>query len=370
MAALAEELQRRAHSPSPSPSRTWPVRRATSRAPRRLARGFIQVARSPELRALCHILLACLALAAGRPEDADRSWPRPRRLDSRGDSRCGRCSPPLPFLPPRDEIARLRAMRSRVGRRRRWRRAVFLMFAMHNDLHPAIRAWLLGLLELRLGDPAGARQLGRASFRAWLGTGRGDDAELRAETAGGDRPRGGEAGRGDSRLLETAPAGLWFQLTVASPFFSLASSPFPACRVAARVGPTPRGGGMVCVDGGAVTLRADLRRGGRTAHQPFTVFMPASWYRAPAATPLGAIARSPPDRRASTRRRGPRRFSSRYCRRLVPKIGTMSSPCASTHASASCEVVQRFRVASASPGPTRSRFFWKFSPWKRGEFRR
>ena len=28
----------------------------------------------------------------------------------------------------------------------------FFIFAMHNDLHPSIRAWLLGLLDLRLVD--------------------------------------------------------------------------------------------------------------------------------------------------------------------------------------------------------------------------
>ena len=37
-------------------------------------------------------------------------------------------------------------------------------------------------------------------------------------------------------------------------------------------------------------------------------------------------------------------FSSRYLRRLVPGIGTMSSPCARTQASASCAGVQSFLV--------------------------
>ena len=63
-------------------------------------------------------------------------------------------------------------------------------------------------------------------------------------------------------------------------------------------------------------------------------------------------------------------FSSRYLRRLVPGIGTMSLPCASTHASASCDGVQPFARAIVSISRTRSRFFWKFSPWKRGELRR
>src|SRR5262249_12523473 len=64
------------------------------------------------------------------------------------------------------------------------------------------------------------------------------------------------------------------------------------------------------------------------------------------------------------------RFSRRYVRRLVPKIGTTSLPRASTQASASCAGVQPNSCASSATHPTRSRFRWKFSPWKRGECRR
>ena len=59
-------------------------------------------------------------------------------------------------------------------------------------------------------------------------------------------------------------------------------------------------------------------------------------------------------------------FSSRRARRLVPGIGTMSSPCASTHASASCAGVTALSAASSAILVTRSRLRWKFSPWKRG----
>ncbi len=54
----------------------------------------------------------------------------------------------------------------------------------------------------------------------------------------------------------------------------------------------------------------------------------------------------------------------------VPGMGTMSSPCASTHASASWAGVQPFSVAMAATASTSARFFAKFSPWKRGERRR
>jgi tetratricopeptide (TPR) repeat protein len=79
--------------------------------------------------------------------------------------------------------------------------SMFLIFAMHNDLHPAIRAYLLGLLDLRLGDLAAAA--GRL--------------ETLAE-------------------LEAGGPELWFQLTVASPFFSLASQRFLRARLLEAVG--------------------------------------------------------------------------------------------------------------------------------------
>jgi hypothetical protein len=41
-------------------------------------------------------------------------------------------------------------------------------------------------------------------------------------------------------------------------------------------------------------------------------------------------------------------FSSKYLRRLVPGIGPMSSPCASTQASASCEGSQPLAQAISS----------------------
>jgi hypothetical protein len=66
-----------------------------------------------------------------------------------------------------------------------------------------------------------------------------------------------------------------------------------------------------------------------------TAAIALSGYRSPAAIPLGTAREicSSSDwfREISTAAT----FSSRYARRLVPGIGTMSSPCASTHASAS-----------------------------------
>ena len=118
----------------------------------------------------------------------------------------------------------------------------FLIFAMHNDLHPAIRVYLLGMVSARLGDLAGAAARSAELARGAPGDGGLADclaAELAATVA---RASGGAgealASRGAGEALASGGAGealailersrprLWFQLTVASPFFSLASRRF------------------------------------------------------------------------------------------------------------------------------------------------
>jgi hypothetical protein len=190
----------------------------------RLARGFIQAARAPELRALCHILVACLALASGRATDARAELALAEALDPVWGLEMRGLFAALPFLPtPVDEVS---AIRDALAR---WDPATapsssFVIFAMHNDFHPGIRAWLLGLLDLRLGNVAGAVSWAE-ELAALETTGRGllntMRAELRAAVARAEG-RPGEA----LALLEAARPELWFQLTVASPFFSLASFRF------------------------------------------------------------------------------------------------------------------------------------------------
>jgi serine/threonine-protein kinase len=186
-----------------------------------LARSFIQVARAPELRALCHILLAHLAAARGRGDDARAELERAESLDPAWGLEMRGWFAALPLLEtPDDERRRVHA------RLERWDAGAvapsnFAIFAMHNHLHPAIRLWLLGLLDLRLGDPEAAR--GRAGKLARLpadddGLVRGMEAELRAGVARAEgRPAEGLA------LLAASRPSLWFQLTVASPYFTLAS---------------------------------------------------------------------------------------------------------------------------------------------------
>jgi DNA-binding SARP family transcriptional activator/TolB-like protein len=200
-----------------------------------LARGFLQVARSPELRSLCHSMLAHLALAAGdldgmraelgETESLDRTW----GLEMRA------LFATFPFVPASE--TELRDVRDAL---QAWDPAeagssAFLIFAMHNDLHPAIRVYLLGLLELRLGDLAAAAQ--------WLEA----LAELEASgplvrnlTVELDAALAHAKGRTKEALarLDRARPELWFQLTVASPFFTLASQRFLRARLLEAVGRT------------------------------------------------------------------------------------------------------------------------------------
>ena len=186
-----------------------------------LARSFIQVARSPELRSLCHTIVGHLALAGGHAEAARTELRQAQSLDPIWGLEMRALFASLPFLPvPESELREVHDALSR------WNAAeaptsVFVVFAMHNDLHPALRAYLLGLLSLKAGDLTSANACSRALGEledAHGGLVPSLSVELRAAIARAE-------GRSTEALgmLERVRPELWFQLTVASPFFSLAS---------------------------------------------------------------------------------------------------------------------------------------------------
>ena len=111
---------------------------------------------------------------------------------------------------------------------------MFLIFARHNDLHPALRVYLLGLIDLRLGEVASAAEQAE-SLGTLAGPAEGLAAsllvELQAAIAWAEgRPKEG------LRILEQSHPRLWFQLTVASPFFSLASQRYLRAELLREVG--------------------------------------------------------------------------------------------------------------------------------------
>ncbi len=184
-----------------------------------LARGFLPAGRTPELRALCHILLAHLALARGRNADARGELLEAQAQDRAWGLELRALFAALPFGGATEE--EIRQVREELEA---WDGTAspssFLPFALHDDLHPAIRLWLLGLLDLRLGDsPSALERAARLSSLPddeW-GLVRGMEGEIRAAVAG----REGKPAEALA-LLDASRPRPWFQLTVASPFFTLA----------------------------------------------------------------------------------------------------------------------------------------------------
>ncbi len=88
-----------------------------------LARGFIEVVRSPELRALCHIQLAHLALAQGNAEQAQDELRRAQTLDQAWGWRLAVCWLRCPSPPPMPRSSTGCGATSRPGTRGRSRPA-------------------------------------------------------------------------------------------------------------------------------------------------------------------------------------------------------------------------------------------------------
>jgi tetratricopeptide (TPR) repeat protein len=199
-----------------------------------LARSFIQVARSPELRALCHTLVAHVALARGHDEVAQAELQLAQSLDRNWGLEMRALFSTLPFRP---------VSQAELGDVRRsleeWEPlgaapSMSVAFAMHNDLHPALRLYLLGLVDLRLGDMPSAVELENrlgALVSSTGGLGPSLLVELQAAIAR-------VQGRPEEaiRILERSHPQLWYQLTVASPFYSLASQRYLRAELLREVG--------------------------------------------------------------------------------------------------------------------------------------
>ena len=201
-----------------------------------LARGFLQAARSPELRSLCHTLIAHLALTAGKPDIAWQELQHARSLDPTWGLEMQGLFAALPFANVADS-----QRRDVYNALSRWDPAtapssMFLVFAMHNGLHPALRAYLLGLLSLRSGDvpSATSHSLSLAELEdSQAGLVPSLSVELRAAIA---RAEGRTADA--LTMLERPQPQHWFQLTVASPFFSQTSQRYLRAELLREVGRT------------------------------------------------------------------------------------------------------------------------------------
>jgi DNA-binding SARP family transcriptional activator/TolB-like protein len=190
----------------------------------RIARTLLEVARSPELRALCHVGLAHLAVSQGRWAAGREEAMEAQALDYAQGLETQALFAALPFLPIEpDELDQVRS------ELRSWNAletppTALPALAVHNGLHPAIRSFLLGLLAVRAGDLSEAHEaLGQLSQSS------GPASVARTSLRRGLAASLTRAERGALEALAVLgrpSAELWYQATVISPFLTLAYERF------------------------------------------------------------------------------------------------------------------------------------------------
>ena len=335
-----------------------------------LARSFLQVARAPELRALCHIQLAHLALARGQTGAAWEELARAEALDETWGREMRAWFATLPFVPMTEAARRAgNGTHSPAGTPWARRRAASCCSRCTTICTPpsgpgcsacSTSAWASSA-------PAAEQLEALAELEADSGLVRSLTVELDAAIV---RARGRPAEALAAAGARPGPS-LWFQLTVASPFFSLASQRCLRAACCEEVGRTAEAAGwyraiaerspyeLIYLEparerlAGMGMLRGMEGAGGTGPPYTSIVFIDASLYRSPAATPFGATSSiSCQVVRRQLHLDAPAGSPPGTCRCFVPGMGTMSSPWASTQASASCAGVHFFRRGDRPrPGP-------------------
>ena len=205
----------------------------------RLGRALFAAARSEEFRAFGLITLAHLDLARGRTVEAFDRLREAERLDPAWALTMRGLFATFPFLPIEDH--RRAAVRAELVA---WdtgstRPAVAVPLAFHNQLHPHLRAFLIGLLavRLRLPDQAALDAEALAELPVPDGAtallqhlGRTLDAEIL-------RARGDTAAA--LAVLEQGRLDVWFQFAVASPFYAGTFERFLRADLLAAAGRVP-----------------------------------------------------------------------------------------------------------------------------------
>lgn len=185
-----------------------------------LGRELTDVVRSPELKAVCHLVLAHIGAAAGRLQDVEQDLVRAETYDRAWGLEVRGLLVALPFLPwPGEMVQETRKLLSA------WEPGpsavnVSLPLALHNGLHPHLRCYALGLLAAREGDTAGVTEAAEQLAELPVP----DDAAVLVERM--ERSLAAEVwllkGEPERALgsLAGGRAEVWFQYAVASPFFA------------------------------------------------------------------------------------------------------------------------------------------------------
>jgi DNA-binding SARP family transcriptional activator len=187
-----------------------------------LVRQYLATNPTDDTKALCHIGLAHLLVARGEMKEARQELARAQPLEQAWALEVRALFAALPFFPidpaEIDSITRELLMWDAGAAKLSHN----LPFAIHNGLHPHLREYLIGLLAARAGNESKATEslanlekldvptLNAASVANL-------DASLRAAIAWMK-----DDAAGTLRALESIRSEVWFQLTVGSPFLSLA----------------------------------------------------------------------------------------------------------------------------------------------------
>jgi tetratricopeptide (TPR) repeat protein len=201
---------------------------ADLRGARALLPLLLHTVRSAEVRALGHVTLAHLEMIEGRPDAAMEALDAASALDPEAALEHRGLLLAHPFFPARPAaMARARAdLEAWRPERTAARPTASVWLAPHEGLHVAIRLYILGLLEAREGDHAGARRRAGAleAVEAPPET-RGIVEDMaRSVLASSLRAAGDDAGA--LAHLEGMRMRISFYLTLWSPFFSQALERF------------------------------------------------------------------------------------------------------------------------------------------------
>jgi DNA-binding SARP family transcriptional activator len=186
----------------------------------RVGRAFLAVARADELKAVCHLMLAHLALAGGRREAAWRELEHAEPLAPSWTREVRGLFAAMPFVPlDHDELTRIMLHLDAWDTSAAQPKIAFPLI-LHNEIHTHLRAWLLGQLAARRGDAAAcltyAELLGELAVPATF------TVAIQQLTRSLDAQARRIQGRTADALqaLEGASTDVWYQHTIASPLFA------------------------------------------------------------------------------------------------------------------------------------------------------
>jgi tetratricopeptide (TPR) repeat protein len=205
----------------------------------RLGRRLFAAARSEEFRAFGLVTLAHLDLARGRVVEAFDRLRETERLEPGWALTTRGLFATLPFLPLGE--SRRREVRDELLS---WdpaggRSAVAIPLAFHNELNPHFRAFLLGVLAVRLGETESAALEAESLSELPVP----DEAAALLQHLGRTLHAEILRARGDATgalaVLEQGRLDVWFQFAVASPFYAGTFERFLRAELLAEVGRTP-----------------------------------------------------------------------------------------------------------------------------------